>query len=130
MPSSLARTTTPRPISSSTQASQPRASARAPTKRSHGPHVPTACALGPRPLVEDDSRRSKATTLASLRIGYALSNDAKLTLDVFNLFDRRASDIDYYYASRLRGEPPQGVSDVHFHPVEPRSARVTLVARF
>ena len=86
--------------------------------------------FGPRPLIEDDSQRSKATTLTSLRVGYAITNDVKLTLDVFNLFDRKASDIDYYYASRLPGEPPGGVNDIHFHPVEPRSARVTLVARF
>ena len=86
--------------------------------------------FGPRPLIEDNSQRSASTTLASMRVGYALSNDVKIALDVFNLFDRRASDIDYYYASRLRGEPVQGVNDIHFHPVEPRAARVTLVARF
>ena len=49
---------------------------------------------------------------------------------LFNLFDRKASDIDYYYASRLPGEPPGGVNDVHFHPVEPRSVRLTLTASF
>jgi len=86
--------------------------------------------FGPRALIEDGSVRSASTTLASMRVGYALSNDVKLTLYVFNLFDRRAHDIDYFYTSRLPGEPPQGVSDLHFHPVEPRTARVTLVARF
>jgi len=86
--------------------------------------------FGPRPLIEDNSVRSQSTTLASLRVGYAITNDAKLTLDVFNLFDKQASDIDYYYASRLRGEPVDGVNDIHFHPVEPRSARITLSVRF
>jgi hypothetical protein len=86
--------------------------------------------FGPRPLIEDNSQRSQSTTLASLRVGYALSNDAKLTLDIFNLFDKQASDIDYYYASRLPGEPAQGVNDIHFHPVEPRNARLTLTVRF
>ena len=51
-------------------------------------------------------------------------------LDVFNLFDRKASDIDYDYTSRLKGEPAAGVDDIHFHPVEPRSVRVTLVMSF
>jgi outer membrane receptor protein involved in Fe transport len=32
--------------------------------------------------------------------------------------------------SRLRGEPPQGVNDIHFHPVEPRSARLTVSLGF
>jgi hypothetical protein len=51
-------------------------------------------------------------------------------LDVFNLFDRKASDIDYFYASRLPGEPAAGFGDIHFPPVEPRTARVTATARF
>jgi outer membrane receptor protein involved in Fe transport len=85
--------------------------------------------FGPRPLVEDNSRRSQGTTLAYLRVGYKFSPALKLALDVFNLFDRKASDIDYFYASRLPGEAT-GVADIHFHPVEPRTARVTLTADF
>ena len=53
-----------------------------------------------------------------------------MALDVFNLFDRKASDIDYYYASRLPGEPAGGVDGINFHPAEPRSFRVTLVYNF
>ncbi|HEX6708365.1 MAG TPA: TonB-dependent receptor [Albitalea sp.] len=86
--------------------------------------------FGPRPLVEDNSRRSEATTLAYLRAGYRIDSRLKLALDVFNLFDRRASDIDYFYPSRLGAEGPQGVEDIHFHPVEPRSVRLTLMASF
>ena len=86
--------------------------------------------FGPRPLVEDDSVRSKATTLLYGRLGYRFSRRWNATLDVFNLFDRKASDIDYFYASRLRGEPAGGVEDLHFHPVEPRTFRLTLTARF
>jgi hypothetical protein len=86
--------------------------------------------FGPRPLIEDDSVRSKPTTLAYLRAGYRFDPKTKVALDVFNLFDRKASDIDYYYASRLKGEPADGVNDVHFHPVEPRSLRLTLSRAF
>ncbi len=86
--------------------------------------------FGPRPLIEDNSQRSQATTLAYLRVGYKINKEVKLAFDVFNLFDRKASDIDYYYASRLRSEPAQGVNDIHFHPVEPRSFRLTLTANF
>ncbi len=46
-------------------------------------------------------------------------------LDVFNLFDRRANDIGYFYASRLRGEPAP-VDDRHLHTVEPRTIRLSL----
>jgi len=86
--------------------------------------------FGPRPLIEDNSQRSSATTLAYLRVGYKLTNDVRLALDVFNLFDRNASDIDYSYASRLQGEPASGVNDIHLHPVEPRRVRLTLTANF
>jgi outer membrane receptor protein involved in Fe transport len=86
--------------------------------------------FGPRPLVEDGSVRSRATAIAYLRTGYRVARDWQLAMDVFNLFDRQASDVDYYYASRLPGEPAEGVSDLHFHPVEPRTARVTLRRTF
>jgi hypothetical protein len=86
--------------------------------------------FGPRPLVEDNSVRSSSTTLAYARFGYKISARSKVTLDLFNLFDRRASDIDYYYQSRLPGESIGGVNDIHFHPVEPRSARLTLTYNF
>ena len=86
--------------------------------------------FGPRPLIEDNSQRSEATTLAYLRIGYRVAPAIKLHLDAFNLFNRKASDIDYYYASRLPGEPAGGVNDIHFHPVEPRSVRLTVTGNF
>ena len=86
--------------------------------------------FGPRPLVEDNTVRSAATTLAYARAGYRLRSNTRLTLDVFNLFNRRASDIDYYYPSRLHGEGQDGRDDVHFHPVEPRTLRLTLTKNF
>jgi outer membrane receptor protein involved in Fe transport len=86
--------------------------------------------FGPRALVEDNSQRSAATSLAYLRVGRQLDERLRLWLDIFNLFDRKASDIDYYYASRLAGEPAEGVADRHFHPVEPRTLRLTLQAKF
>ena len=86
--------------------------------------------FGPRPLIEDNSVSSAATSLVNARVGYAFDKRLRLQLDVFNLFNRQDHDIDYFYASRLAGEPAAGVNDVHFHPVEPRSARVTLIANF
>ncbi|MRX11792.1 TonB-dependent receptor plug domain-containing protein [Pseudoduganella sp. FT25W] len=86
--------------------------------------------FGPRPLLEDGSVRSASTTLAYARAAYRLRPDTRVTLDVFNLFDRRASDIDYYYRSRLPGEAADGADDRHFHPVEPRTVRLTLARSF
>ena len=86
--------------------------------------------FGPRALTEDNSQRSKATTLAQMRVGYRINASTSLNLDIFNLFASKASDIDYYYASRLKGEPVEGVPDIHFHPVEPRSLRLGLTVGF
>jgi outer membrane receptor protein involved in Fe transport len=86
--------------------------------------------FGPRPLIEDNSVSSAATSLVNARVGYAFDKRLRLQLDVFNLFNRQDHDIDYYYASRLPGEAAAGVNDIHFHPVEPRSLRLTLLANF
>ncbi|GAB2879749.1 TonB-dependent receptor [Pseudoduganella ginsengisoli] len=86
--------------------------------------------FGPRPLLEDNSIQSASTTLAYLRASYQFSKATQVALDIFNLFDKKASDIDYYYRSRLPGEPAEGVDDIHFHPVERRSFRVTLAHHF
>ncbi|MEP7116116.1 MAG: TonB-dependent receptor [Acidobacteriota bacterium] len=86
--------------------------------------------FGPRALLEDDSTRSKATSLVNLDAGYRFSGAVRLALDVFNVLDTKASDIDYFYTSRLRGEPAGGVDDIHFHPALPRSARLNLIIGF
>ncbi|WP_343027546.1 TonB-dependent receptor domain-containing protein [Massilia sp. MP_M2] len=82
--------------------------------------------FGPRPLIEDDSVRSKASVTLNGRLGYQLAKDLQLELEAFNLSNRRASAIDYFYESQLAGESAP-VADVHFHPIEPRSLRLTLV---
>jgi outer membrane receptor protein involved in Fe transport len=86
--------------------------------------------FGPRALIEDNSVRSEASTEVNLRAGYRLTRDLRVTLDVFNLFNQQSSDIDYYYTSRLPGEPLAGVNDIHFHPVDKRSFRGSLSYSF
>lgn len=85
--------------------------------------------FGPRALIEDNSVRSASTTLANLRLGHKFDARTRLTLDILNLFDRKASDIDYWYESQLRGEAVP-VTDIHTHPAESRAARVTLTYNF
>ena len=86
--------------------------------------------LGARPLVEDNSVRAGSSLLANLRVARKLTDKLDLSVDVFNLFDREANDIEYWYESQLPGEPPGGAADRHIHPAEPRTVRVTLQARF
>jgi outer membrane receptor protein involved in Fe transport len=86
--------------------------------------------FGPRPLIEDATTMSKATTLWNGEAGYRFSERARLVLEVFNLFDSEASDIDYFYASRLAGEPAGGIEDIHTHPALPRSFRLGFQLSF
>jgi hypothetical protein len=86
--------------------------------------------FGARALNEDGSVRSRPTSLVNAQLGARLSSHARIVLDVFNLFDAKASDIDYVYTSRLRGEPAGGVDDIHLHPTLPRSARIAMQLGF
>ena len=86
--------------------------------------------FGPRPLIEDATVNSSSTTLWNGEVGYRVSRKARLVLELFNIFDAEVSDIDYFYTSRLLGEPAGGVDDVHTHPALPRSARFGLQVSF
>ncbi|MFK4724874.1 hypothetical protein ABIE89_005974 [Bradyrhizobium niftali] len=86
--------------------------------------------FGPRPSIEDDSVRSLASLIFNARAGYRFDNGLRVQLDVLNLFNAQTNQIEYYYLSRLPGEPVDGVADRHVHPAEPRAVRLTLAARF
>jgi outer membrane receptor protein involved in Fe transport len=90
--------------------------------------------FGPRPLIEDDSVESSSTVLLSARVGYEFNSTWTIAAEVYNLLDRRDSEIDYFYPSRLAGEPAGpdqgGFDDIQFHPVDPISFRVALSAKF
>lgn len=85
--------------------------------------------FGPRPLIEDNSVRSNSSMTLNGRIGWKIARDLALELEAFNLTNRRDSAIDYYYASQLKGEA-EPVTDIHFHPIESRSLRATLIKTF
>ncbi|MET0397074.1 MAG: TonB-dependent receptor [Longimicrobiaceae bacterium] len=82
--------------------------------------------FGAYPLVEDNSVRAEPATLLNAEVGWLFGSGVRLEAVVLNLLDSEAADIQYFYASRLPGEPAEGVEDVHFHPVEPRQVRVAL----
>jgi len=89
--------------------------------------------LGSGALIEDNSVRSRASLTTNLRVsrklGALLGRSSELTLDVFNLFDRKVNDIEYFYESQLPGEMSP-VADKHVHPAEPRTVRLTLKLGF
>jgi outer membrane receptor protein involved in Fe transport len=90
--------------------------------------------LGPHALVEDNSVRSSGTTLVNFRTAWTPRPWGEGRLELFaellNAFDSRRKDVDYFYASRLPGEPAEGVEGVHSRVVEPRSLRVGVRVGF
>jgi hypothetical protein len=85
--------------------------------------------FGDRPLVEDGSARSEASTVLSLLMGYRRES-LDFRVEVLNLLDAEDQDIAYFYTSRLAGEPAGGVDDVHLHPMEPRTVRASFTWNF
>jgi hypothetical protein len=90
--------------------------------------------FGARPLIEDNSIRGAASTTANVKAAWRIHPAVEISVEVFNLFNRELSDIEYAYASRLPGEPPfvDGVTPptLHFHPSLPRTARLGLKILF
>ena len=101
------------------------------TVKDFGPWSGTVHAryFGPRPLKEDNSQRSQSSTIFSARASYKVDAKTSVNLDVFNLFNRKSNDIEYYYASQLQNEAAP-TSRIHFHPAEPRTVRLAVVARY
>ena len=85
--------------------------------------------IGKRTLTDDGDKRSNPLTVVNSAISYKQTH-WKIDLELLNLFNSTDHDIDYYYASRLPGEPAQGVEDNHFHPIEPRTARLSISLLF
>ena len=85
--------------------------------------------FGEVPLIEDGSIKSEGSTYANLALGW-LIDDWQVQLDILNIFDSNDHDIDYFYASRLAGEPANGYEDIHYHIFEPRQIRFYLSKEF
>lgn len=85
--------------------------------------------FGDRPLTEDGAVLSESSTVLSMLLGYR-RDSMDFRLEVLNLLNADDQDIAYYYASRLSGEPAEGVEDIHFHPMEPRTVRASVTWNF
>ncbi len=82
--------------------------------------------VGSRPLVEDNSVRAASSQMVNLAAGLAAGH-WRGQLELLNALDSDDHDIDYYYRSRLAGDPADSASEgLHFHPNEPRMLRLSL----
>jgi hypothetical protein len=85
--------------------------------------------FGSSPLVEDDSARSPAYTTVDGALGFRGLSGWTFTLQAFNIANVSWNDIEYYYVSRLRGEP-NALPDYVVHPGVPRTLRAQLQYQF
>ncbi|WP_349741968.1 TonB-dependent receptor [Roseateles cavernae] len=91
--------------------------------------------LGSYALEETGTEKSATNWTANLKLGYRLSTRTQISLDVLNLFDRRANDIEYWGGACTRAEGPgcgggEGIDGRLVHPMEARTLRVSLRSSF
>ncbi len=95
--------------------------------------------LGAYALEETATEKSGAFWMANLKLGYRLNRQWQATLDVLNLFDKKANDIEYWGGACTRNEAVAGTGGCGtgsaidgrlVHPLEPRTLRIGLRASF
>ena len=79
--------------------------------------------------------RSDSTTLVNLRAawtpqGIEFLRGWEVHAELLNAFDSKDNDITYFYATRLPGEPAEGIESIVSRIVEPRQVRVGVTRRF
>ncbi len=85
--------------------------------------------LGPHALVEDGSAQGEATTLVNFRAAFTPGR-VEFYAELLNAFDSRAHDVDYFYTTRLPGEPAAGVEGFNSRVAEPRQLRIGVKMKF
>ena len=86
--------------------------------------------IGAYPLSQDGSMRAPASTLVNVRYKYQISQNAEMSFDVLNFFNRHYYDIAYqqdYQSSAVSTYNPSGET---VHPGEPRQLRGSLKLSF
>jgi outer membrane receptor protein involved in Fe transport len=94
--------------------------------------------LGAYPISDgDEFPQDKGYSEVNLDLGYKFSARLKAQLGVYNLADSHANAAAYFYQTRIApgGEAPACVNSepsscLQVHPLDPRSARLTLTASF
>jgi outer membrane receptor protein involved in Fe transport len=81
--------------------------------------------FGPRDLTSDGIYRSQATALLNALVAYQINKTWRVSAELLNLLNRRDSDIDYAYISRITPTAAPAFTDV-FHPTEPFQVRFGL----
>jgi len=81
--------------------------------------------FGPRDLTSDAIYRSNSTALVNAQVRYRIAKKWSFVVDALNLLNRKDSDIDYAYTSRIT-PTADATFDRVLHPVEPIQMRFGL----
>jgi outer membrane receptor protein involved in Fe transport len=81
--------------------------------------------FGESPLVEDNSAKSPPYTTVDAQLGFRPTPQWLVALALFNIFDVKWNDIEYYYVARLQNENAPA-ADYVVHPGTPRTVRLKL----
>jgi TonB dependent receptor/TonB-dependent Receptor Plug Domain len=82
--------------------------------------------LGREPLSADNVIQAGGYGECNGDARYGFGDHWTVGLGLYNILGSRANAAQFWYVDRLRGEPAGGVADVHMHPLEPRTVRLTL----
>jgi outer membrane receptor protein involved in Fe transport len=82
------------------------------------------------PLSSDNSVQGHGYGIWSGDAHYVFGNGWSVGLGLYNLLNKKADAAEFWYIDRLQGESPGGIADVHIHPMEGTSARVTIAKTF
>ena len=91
------------------------------------PGVATSCANAP---TASGPLNSAGYGEINLEANYAFGDGWKAGIGIYNLLDTKGYAEEFYYVSRLPGEPESGVADRQIHPLEPRAFHFTLSKLF
>jgi outer membrane receptor protein involved in Fe transport len=82
------------------------------------------------PLSSDDAVQGHGYGIWSADAHYRIGAGWSVGLGVYNLTNKKADAAEFWYIDRLPGEPAAGVADVHVHPLEGISGRLTVAKSF
>ena len=86
--------------------------------------------IGAYPLIEDNSVRAKSEIEFNFRGAWKPSERFTIYVDLLNALNHKGKDIQYFYTSRLPGEPVDGVDGILSRVEEPRTIRAGVKVNF
>ena len=91
--------------------------------------------LGAYPLEETGTEKSTAFWTTNLKLGYRYDKSLQFTMDVLNVFNSKANDIEYWGAACTVAEGAgcgggNGIDGRLIHPLEPRMLRLGMRVTF